>query len=71
MRTLGPIAETREVRPATFAAGLLLLAALAWTIWSCGAYRQAFELSRARSMAALLVLAALTWAMSRLVDLAA
>ena len=66
MRTLEPIAVTREVRPAILAAGLVLLAALAWTMWSCGAYRQAFELSRTRSLAALVVLAALTWAVASL-----
>ena len=50
---------------------LVLLVALAWAIWSCGAYRQALELSRTRSMAALLIVAAFTWAVFRLVDLAA
>ena len=66
MRTLQPVAAANEVQLAIFAAVLLVLATLAWTLWSCGAYRQALELSRARSIAALLLLAAMVWALSRL-----
>ena len=71
MRTLQPVAAASDVQLVIFVASLLLLVALAWLLWSCDAYRQALQLSSARSIAALLLLGALMWAVSRLLTSAA
>ena len=66
---LEPLVSASETRLGLGLGALVFVVSVAWTIWSYGAYRETFGLSRTRSAAAIAILMAIGWAVSRLVDL--
>ena len=59
---LEPLAGAREVRVALGLGGIVLLGGAGWLVWSWRAYRNAFGLSRQRSIVALVVAVLVIWA---------
>jgi hypothetical protein len=70
-RRLEPVAATTAMRLGLALATLIFAVAAAWTVWSWGAYRDVFEVSRVRSAVALAFLVAIVWTVARLVGLLA
>ena len=65
---LAPLADASEVRVALGLAGIVLLSGVIWIIQSWGAYRDAFDLGRARAIAALILAVSLIWAILALIS---
>ncbi len=64
---LEPLVEATEVRIALGLSALVLVAGVGWTVWSWCAYRDAFGLSRARSIAASFAWILMIWAVLTLI----
>ncbi|HEY3177607.1 MAG TPA: toll/interleukin-1 receptor domain-containing protein [Casimicrobiaceae bacterium] len=66
---LEPLANASEMRLALAIGALVLLLSVFWTLWSSGAYREAFGLTRTQSATALIIFTLIAWAVSTLVYL--
>jgi hypothetical protein len=66
---LEPLASASEMQVALAINALVFLLSVFWTIRSFGAYREAFGLTRLRSVTAFIIFAFIAWAVAKLVDL--